>query len=84
MFKRMNCQFLMAFKNDKIMSVSLVITEEEILAMDRIYLLPIFQSKLYCRKRRMGMQFIPQSMLIKMVEHLVYSRDSCHLFRLFA
>jgi hypothetical protein len=80
----MDSQLLMAFKDHQIVTVSLMITEKEILAMDRIYLLPIFKSKLDCRERRMGMQFILQSMFIKMGQHLVYSWNSCHLFRLFA
>jgi hypothetical protein len=48
----------MTFKDNQIMSVSLMITEKEILAMGRIYILPIFKSKFDCRKRWMGVKFI--------------------------
>ena len=58
MLKRMNVKIFMTFKDNQIMSVSLMITEKEILAMGRIYILPIFKSKFDCRKRRMGVKFI--------------------------
>ena len=83
-FKGMYRKFLMTLENHKIMSVTLVITEKEVLAMDGIYLLPIFKSQLYRRKRRMCMKFICQSVLFEKGEDFVYSWISCHLFRLFA
>ena len=58
MLKRMNVKIFMTFKDNQIMSVSLMITEKEILAMGRIYILPIFKSKFDCRKRWMGVKFI--------------------------
>jgi hypothetical protein len=61
-----------------------MITEEEILAMDRVYLLPVLECKFDGRKRRMGMEFILKAMLFQMAEHLVYSLVACHLLRLLA
>jgi hypothetical protein len=84
MFQRMDGKFLMTFEHDQIMAVAFVISEKEVLAMDRIYLLPVFQGKLYRRKRRMGMEFILEGMLFQEEKHLVYSLVSCHLFRLLA
>jgi hypothetical protein len=84
MFEGMDRQLLMTLENHQIMAVSFMISEEEILAMDGIYILPVFQSKFDRRKRRMGVKLIFQTMLLKMAEHFVYSCDSCHLFRLLA
>ena len=84
MFQRMDCQFLMTFKDNEIMSVALVVAEEEVLAMDRIYILPIFKSQFYSRERRMGMELIIKSVLLKKGKHFIYARVSCHLLRLLA
>ena len=58
MLQGMDGKFLMAFEDDKIMPVALVVTEKQILAMGGIDFLPIFQRKLYGRKRRMSMKLI--------------------------
>ena len=48
----MDAELLMAFEHYQIVSVALMIAEEQILAVGRIYFLPVFKSKLYCRQRR--------------------------------
>lgn len=58
-------QFLMTFEDNEIMPIALVVPEEEILAMDRINLLPVFQSQFYGRKRRMCMKIIAEAMFIQ-------------------
>ena len=84
MFEGMDRQFLMTLENHQIMAVSFMVSEEEILAVDRIYLLPVFKSQLDRGERRMGMEFIFQTVLLKMAEDFIYSGCSCHLFRLLA
>lgn len=84
MLQRMDGQFLMTFEDYQIMPVSLVVTEEQVLAMGGIDFLPILQSKLYGRKRRMSMQFIFKSMSFKEGQDFIYTGVSCHFTRLFA
>ena len=66
------------------MTVTLVVAEEEILAMYRIYLLPVFESLLYCRERRVCMKFIAESMLFKKAQNFSYTWVICHLLKLLA
>jgi hypothetical protein len=64
-------QFLMAIEHNKIMPVALVIPEEKILAMSRIYILPIFECKLNGRKRRMTMSVILYPILLQKSVYLI-------------
>ena len=82
--ERVDGEFLMAFEYHKVMPVSLMVAEKEILAVDRIEILPVFQGKFYGRKRRMDMQFIFHPMLLEKAEDSVYSFVSGHLLKLFA
>lgn len=84
MFQRMDSQFLMTLEDDEIVPVALMVTEKQVLAMSRIYLLPIFQGKFDGRKRRMGMEFIAEAMLLKKLQDFGDSRVIHHLLRLFA
>ena len=84
MLEGMDGKFLMAFKDDKIMSVALVVAEKEVLAMDGIYLLPVFESELDGRKRRMPVYFISEAMLFQKVKHIFDSFFRRHHLRLFA
>ena len=84
MFKRMDLHFLMAFEYHKVMPVSLMVAEKEVLAVDGIEILPVFQGEFYRRKRRMDMQFIFHPMLLEKAEDSVYSFVSGHLLKLFA
>jgi hypothetical protein len=74
----------MTLENDQIMAVSLMVTEEKILAMRGINLFPIFQSQLDGRKWRMGMKLIAEAMLLKEVQDLGNSDIFHYLDRLFA
>ena len=80
----MDRHLLMTFEHHQIMAVSLMVAEEEVLAMDRIYVLPIFQGQFDGRKRWMDMEFIIKGMLLQKTEHIVYSWIACHLLMLFA
>ena len=84
MFKGMDLHFLMTFEHHKIMTVSLVIAEKQILAMGGIYLLPIFKCELDGRKRRMCMKLVVKAMIFKEGQNLVDTWVSCHLLMLFA
>ena len=84
MLQRVDGEFLMTFEHNQIVAVAFMIAEKEVLAMDGIYLLPIFQRQLYRRKWRMGMEFILKGVFFQEEKYLVYSLVSCHLFRLFA
>ena len=85
MLQRMDIKIFMAFEHNQIMSVSLVIAKEEVLAVSRIYILPIFKSKFDCRKRRMNMKFILKAMILKKFENRSYFLiDIFHYLRLFA
>ena len=80
----MDLHFLMAFEHDEIMAVALVVAEEKVLAMGRIYLLPVFEGELDGRKRRMRMKLIIKAMIFKEGQDLVDAWISCHLLMLFA
>ena len=54
----MDGEFFMALEDNKIMSVALVISEEKILAVCRVYVLPILKRKLDSRERRMSVKLI--------------------------
>ena len=84
MLKGVDSQLLMALEDYKVMPVSLMISEEKVLAMNGIYLLPIFQSKFYGRKRRMGMKLIAEAVLLKEGKDLGDAWIFYHLFRLLA
>ena len=71
----MDGQFLVAFEYYKIMPVALVVAEEQILAMGRINLLPVFEREFYGRKGRMVMCLEIYS---------VSAEESFHFFCLFA
>jgi hypothetical protein len=83
-FERMDGQFLMALEDHQIVAVSLVVSEEEVLAVDRINVLPVFKRQLDCRERRMRMKLIAESMLLKEVKYLGYTWVIYHLLRLLA
>jgi hypothetical protein len=68
--KGMDLHLLVAFEHNEIMAVSLMVAEEKILAMGRIYLFPVFQRQLDCRQRRMCMKLIAEAVLLKEVEDL--------------
>jgi hypothetical protein len=74
----------MTLEDHQIVAVSLVVSEEEILAVDRINVLPIFQCQLDCRERRMRMKLIAEAVLLKEVKHLGYTWVIYHLLRLLA
>jgi len=80
----MDLHFLMAFEYHEIMSVSLVVAEKEVLAVDRIEIFPVLQGEFYRRKGRMDMQFIFHPMFFQKAQYSVYSFVSGHLLRLFA
>ena len=84
MLKGVDSQLLMALEDYKVMPVSLMVAEKEVLAVDGIEILPVFQGEFYRRKRRMDMQFIFHPMLLQKAEDSVYSFVSGHLLRLFA
>jgi hypothetical protein len=84
MLQRMDSKFLMALKDHKIMSVSLMVAEEKVLAMYRVYFLPVLEGKLDGRKGRMGMKLIAEAMLLKEVQDLGNSDIFHYLDRLFA
>lgn len=65
MFQGMDLHFLMAFEDYQIVTVTLMVTEEKILAMSGIDLFPIFQCQFYRRKRRMCMKLIAEAVLLK-------------------
>ena len=66
----MDLHLLMTLEDHEIVTVALMITEEEILAVGRIYLLPIFQRQLDRRERRMRMKLIAEAVLLKEVQDL--------------
>ena len=66
----------MTFEHHQIMAVSLMVAEEEVLAM--------FQGQFDGRKRWMDMEFIIKGMLLQKTEHIIYSWIACHLLMLFA
>ena len=80
----MDGQLFMAFEDNKIMSVALMVTEKQILAMDRIYFFPILKGKLDGRKRRMSMKLITEAMLLKEGKNLGNSLIFHYLAMLFA
>ena len=84
MLERVDCHLLMTFEYDQIMAVTLMVAEEEVLAMDGIYVLPVLKGQFDGWKRRMDMEFIIKGMLLQEAEHLVYSWIACHLLMLFA
>jgi hypothetical protein len=61
----------MAIEHNKIMPVALVIPEEKVLAMSRIYILPILKRKLDGRKRRMTMSVILYPILLQKSVYLI-------------
>jgi hypothetical protein len=83
-FEGVYCKFLMTLENHQIVAVSLVVSEEEVLAVDRINVLPVFKRQLDCRQRRMRMKLIAESMLLKEVKYLGYTWVIYHLLRLLA
>ena len=62
----------MTFEDYEVMSVSFMVSEEEILAMGGIYFLPVLESKFYCRERRMVMCLIFNSVIFKKTVYLLY------------
>ena len=58
LLQRVDRQFLMALENHQIVAVSLMIPEEEVLAVNRIDVLPVLKRELYCRKRRMSVKSV--------------------------
>ena len=84
MLERVDGHLLVALEDHQIMAVALMVAEEKVLAMNRVYVLPILQSQFDGRKRRVDMKFIIKGMILQKAEHLVYSWIACHLLRLFA
>ena len=84
MFQGMYGKFLMAFKDNQIMSVAFMISEKQILTMYGIYIFPILQSQFDCGKRRMSVEFITYIMQFKEVEDFLDFIILYHLFKLFA
>ena len=84
MLKGVDSQLLMALEDYKVMPVSLMISEEKVLAMNGIYLLPVLEGQLDCRKGRMGMKLIAEAMLLKEGKHLGNSLIFHYLAMLFA
>ncbi len=84
MLQRMDRELLMTFEDHEIVAVTLMVPEEKVLAVNRIDFLPIFQSKLDGRKRRMSMELIAEAMLLKEGQDLGYTCVIYHLFRLLA
>jgi len=84
MLKRMDSEFLMALEDNQIVSVALMIPEEEILAMDRVDLLPVLECKFNSRKRRMSMKFIAQPLFLEELQNLGDSMILHYLLRLLA
>jgi hypothetical protein len=72
MLKGVDVKHLVTFEDHQIMAVSLVIAEEQVLAMCRIYLLPVLQGQFNGRKRRMRVHLVSQTILLKKVQHLFY------------
>jgi hypothetical protein len=66
----MDLHLLMALEDHKIVAVALMVTKEEVLAVGRIDLLPIFQRQLDSRERRMRMKLIAEAVLLKEVQDL--------------
>jgi hypothetical protein len=84
MLQRMDIEGFMALEDHKVMTVSLMVAEEKVLAMYRIDVLPILKSQFYGRKRRMGIKFILKSVSFQEVQNFVYSIVSRHRLRLLA
>ena len=61
-----------------------MISEEEVLAVDRINIFPIFKGQFDCREWRMSMELIGQVVIFEEFQDLINSLVSCHRFRLFA
>ena len=76
----MDAKFLMTFKYNKIMSVALVVAEEQVLAMCGIDILPILQRQFYGRKRRMVMCIVFYAILFKKGVYFVDSFVHCKNF----
>ena len=68
----MDRQFFMTFEDYKIMSVTLMISEEQVLAVSRVDFLPIFESKLNGRKRRVVVSLIFNTVLFKESVYFIY------------
>jgi hypothetical protein len=66
----MDLHLLMALEDHKIVAVALMVTEEEVLAVGRVDLLPIFQRQLDGREGRMRMKLIAEAVLLKEVQDL--------------
>jgi hypothetical protein len=66
----MDLHLLMALEDHEIVAVAFMVTEEEVLAVGRVDLLPIFQRQLYSRERRMRMKLIAEAVLLKEVQDL--------------
>ena len=64
------------------MSVALMVSEEEILTVDRVYILPVLKSQLDGRKRRMSVEIVVEVVVFKKLQDLINSLVSCHRFRL--
>jgi hypothetical protein len=67
----MDGQFLMTFEYYKIVPIAFMIPEKQVLAVGRIYFLPIFQRKFNCRQWRMSMEFITQMVFFKKFENTI-------------
>jgi hypothetical protein len=75
---------LVTIKDDKVVTVALVVAEEEVLAVNRIDIFPIFKRQFDCREWRMSMEFIGQVMIFEEFQDLINSLISCHRFMLLA
>jgi len=80
----MDIERFMTLEDHEVMTVSLMVAEEKVLAMNRVDILPILESQFYGRKRRMGMEMILQSVFFQEAQDFIDSTVSCHRLRLFA
>ena len=70
MLEGVDLHLLMTLEDHEIVAVAFMVTEEEVLAVGRVDLLPIFQRQLDGRERRMRMKLIAEAVLLKEVQDL--------------
>ena len=68
----MDIEIFVTFEDNQVVSIALVIAEEEVLAVGRVNVLPVFHRKLYCRERGMGVDFILYSGIFEELQNSGY------------
>ena len=68
----MYLKLLMTLKDNEIVPVAFVISEEKILAMRGINVFPIFQGKFYCGKRRVVVCLVCYSVRFQKILYYFY------------